>query len=103
MSQQLDLFRVRTPRPKYPMPCIVCAKPILHDDPATARHVGCMAKPKPCECGAASMPYPNCTHCKGSGRLPDGDVCPLCPPGPCIECVSKELMKRIRDGRTQAA
>lgn len=81
------------------MPCIVCAKPILHDDPTTARHTACLAKPKPCECGAASMPYPLCTHCKGSGRLDDGDICVYCPPGPCVTCTIKTIITRTRQPR----
>lgn len=96
---QQDMFRLREPRPKYPMPCVVCGKTLLWDDPSTARHVGCMAKPKPCECGAASMPYPNCAHCKGSGRLADGDICPYCPAGPCVTCCWTALWNRIIESR----
>lgn len=93
----LDQLRVRTPRATIVASCTICGKRGLSDGP-TFTHTACLAKPKPCECGAASMPYPPCTHCRGSGRI-DGELCPYCPPGPCITCVAKALLARCRDAR----
>lgn len=92
----LDL-RVRTPRATIVASCTVCGKRGLADQP-TFTHTECFAKPKPCECGAASMPYPLCTHCKGSGRI-GGEMCPYCPPGPCVSCCWKAFHTRIREAR----
>jgi hypothetical protein len=97
----LAAIRAHTPsRPTIVAACAVCGRKSLTSE-ATFVHPTCLAKPKPCECGAASMPYPNCAHCAGSGRLPEGGlVCPYCPPGPCVDCVARALLARCRDART---
>jgi hypothetical protein len=100
MSQR-TLF-VRTPRAKVVSQCAICGRGrILTDDPLQARHLECLAKPVPCDCGQASMPYPLCSACQGSGRI-EGELCLLCPPGPCVSCVSKAMIGRVRAERDSA-
>lgn len=93
----LDQLRVRTPRATIVAHCTICGKKGLSTDP-TYTHKECLAKPKPCECGAASMPHPACTHCRGSGRI-HNELCPYCPPGPCITCTWQALHTRILEAR----
>lgn len=95
----LGQLRLRTPRPTIAAPCQICGRRMLTDNPAGAYHTECLAKPKPCECGQPSMPWPACTHCRGSGRLTDHQVCPYCPAGPCVACVTTTLLDRIRETR----
>ena len=79
--------------------CSVCGRKAISTTGPDYVHLACMAKPKPCECGQASMPHPLCTHCRGSGRI-NGELCPYCPPGPCVACCAKALISRIRDEKT---
>lgn len=78
--------------------CTICGQKALSTTGTDFVHKTCLAKPKPCQCGAASMPHPNCTHCKGSGRK-KGELCPHCPPGPCITCTWETLHTRIIEAR----
>ena len=94
----LNQLRLRTPRATIVATCSICGRKGLSDQP-TYTHIECLAKPKPCECGQPSMPWPLCTHCKGSGRL-NTELCPYCPPGPCVTCAAHTLMNRIRNDRT---
>jgi hypothetical protein len=94
---------VRVPNAVRPVPCAVCNKTILATDDYVV-NPACQGKPAPCECGQPSMPYPNCAHCKGSGRiggdLKRGELCTLCPPdAPCVSCCAKALIQRCRDAR----
>jgi hypothetical protein len=94
---------VRVPNAVRPVPCSVCNKIILATEDY-AIHAACQGKPAPCECGQPSMPYPNCAHCKGSGRidgdLKKGELCGFCPEGaPCVSCCAKALIKRCTSER----
>jgi hypothetical protein len=93
VGSALNQLRLRTPRATIVATCSICGRKGLSDQP-TYTHVECLAKPKPCECGQPSMPHPHCTHCRGSGRL-NNQLCPYCPPGPCIECCWSALHDRI--------
>lgn len=98
----LQQLRLRTPRATIVANCSICGKKGLSDEP-TFTHTTCLAKPRPCtedDCEQPSMPHPPCTHCKGSGRIADNNICVYCPPGPCIGHAWKALRDRIIRART---
>ena len=83
-------------------PCVICGRKGLTDTPGWFQHPHCQGKPQPCSCGQPSMAFPLCAGCKGTGRI-EGDICLLCPPGPCVTCCAKALIGRVRGERDGAS
>lgn len=102
MSLEALRHRPRQPRPWRSIACEICGRGILSQNDRET-HKTCMGKPMLCDCGQPSIPFPLCTHCKGSGRsegdLRKGEVCYLCPLGPCVGCAWKAMSDRIREMR----
>jgi hypothetical protein len=101
MSQQPLFALTKHVRPVRAIPCDICGRKALSSEDRFV-HDHCQGKPSPCNCGQPSMAFPDCNTCHGTGRLKDNTICNACPPGPCVSCVSKAMVARVRAERVSA-